>query len=575
MIATMFGRRHLASAVVLAAIVIGVGAAPVMAKSAPTYLKQGWSAAEREWFYSFSQGSQLLPYPWFTALELPDSETRFAADGLARFGYLPRPPSEMNPDGLPVGFAVDRDRVGDWIGMNCAACHTNRIEFRNQVLQIDGAPGNGDLYALLDGLNRAMQATIADPAKLDRFIKRIAGASPDKTKAQLTQEFKDAAADFAGFVTRSTSPTAWGPARTDAFGMIFNRVTAIDLNNFDNSALPIGPVSYPFLWTTNRQDFIQWNGSVPNLHVWERLGRNVGQVLGVFGKLPNLKDPHTNLHRFETSVHAPELLRVDRDIDLLTPPQLPAEATTVDVQSGRVARGAVLYKDLCVSCHVDAATASGPLITKIVSAADVGTDPVVATTILARKTKTGPLMKSLLKPKFDLEEEPTADVLSKVVMHTILGVQIWKPSIMPGSAYHNIHEALSVAHRVTKAEILTALANRDMKIYLAANPRKSGPTYKAGPLNGVWATAPYLHNGSVPTLADLLLPAAERPKTFTVGSRRFDEAKVGFASGEGDGSFKFDTTLPGNGNGGHDGTQYGTTLNPEERLDLIAYLKTL
>jgi len=557
-----------------AAIILGMSAAPALAQSAPTYLDQGWSKSEREWFYSFSQGSQLMPYPWFRALELPDSETRFAADGLARFGYLPRPPSGMNPDGLPVGFAVDRNRLGDWIGLNCAACHTNRIEFRDQVLQIDGGPGNGDLFALLDELNRSMQATIADPAKLDRFINRIAAASPERSKSELTEEFKATATDFAGFVTRSTSPTAWGPARTDAFGMIFNRVTAIDLQNFDNSALPIGPVSYPFLWTTNRQDFIQWNGSVPNLHVWERLGRNVGQVLGVFGKLPNLNDPHTNIHRYETSVHAPELLRVDRDIDLLTPPQLQAEATEADVQSGRVARGAVLYKNLCVSCHIDANTVSGTITAKIVSAADVGTDPVVATTILARKTKTGALMKSILKPKFELEEEPTADVLSKVVMHTILGVEIWKPAVMPGSAYHNIHEALSVAHRVTKAEIMTALANRDMKIYLAANPRND-PTYKAGPLNGIWATAPYLHNGSVPTLADLLLPAAERPKEFTVGSRRFDEAKVGFASGPSDGSFKFDTTLSGNGNGGHDGTQYGTTLNPEERLDLIAYLKTL
>src|SRR6185295_12521041 len=102
MIATRFGRRHLA-----AAIILGMSATPALAQSAPTYLDQGWSKSEREWFYSFSQGSQLMPYPWFRALELPDSETRFAADGLARFGYLPRPPSGMNPDGLPVGFVVD------------------------------------------------------------------------------------------------------------------------------------------------------------------------------------------------------------------------------------------------------------------------------------------------------------------------------------------------------------------------------------------------------------------------------------------------------------------------------------
>ena len=66
-----------------------------------------------------------------------------------------------------------------------------------------------------------------------------------------------------------------------------------------------------------------------------------------------------------------------------------------------------------------------------------------------------------------------------------------------------------------------------------------------------------------------------RPRKFYVGSRKFDVQRVGFETGLGAGGFEFDTTQDGNRNGGHDGVRYGTTLDTEERLDLIAYLKQL
>ena len=99
--------------------------------------------------------------------------------------------------------------------------------------------------------------------------------------------------------------------------------------------------------------------------------------------------------------------------------------------------------------------------------------------------------------------------------------------------------------------------------------------YANVPLDGVWARAPYLHNGSVPTLADLLNPPAERPKVFARGYDVYDEHRVGFvtdtASAGASGS-TYDTTIPGNGNGGH---LYGIDLSSEQKLDLLEYLKTL
>lgn len=93
-----------------------------------------------------------------------------------------------------------------------------------------------------------------------------------------------------------------------------------------------------------------------------------------------------------------------------------------------------------------------------------------------------------------------------------------------------------------------------------------------GQLNGIWATAPYLHNGSVRTLEQLLLPPDQREPDFQVGSRDYDQKAVGFVSS---GGFRFDTTLPGNSNAGHD---FGTAVlgaDKDKRHALIEYLKTL
>ena len=68
------------------------------------------------------------------------------------------------------------------------------------------------------------------------------------------------------------------------------------------------------------------------------------------------------------------------------------------------------------------------------------------------------------------------------------------------------------------------------------------------PLDGIWATAPYLHNGSVPTLRALLAPPDQRPKTFYVGSRDFDPVNVGYDITAGPDRFLFDTSIPGNRN---------------------------
>ena len=151
-------------------------------------------------------------------------------------------------------------------------------------------------------------------------------------------------------------------------------------------------------------------------------------------------------------------------------------------------------------------------------------------------------------------------------------------------------------------DLITSFLDNDIKTSIkrgnydpdtTADPFVSLLSYKARSLNGIWATAPYLHNGSVPTLYDLLLPpnpedaknpsaAVEcrpvpagveyRPCKFMVGSREFEPEKVGLKS-SGYNGFLFNTKLPGNSNAGH---EYGTKVfSKDDRLNLLEYLKTL
>jgi len=121
--------------------------------------------------------------------------------------------------------------------------------------------------------------------------------------------------------------------------------------------------------------------------------------------------------------------------------------------------------------------------------------------------------------------------------------------------------------------------------------------YANTPLDGIWLRGPYLHNGSVPTIRDLLEPADRRPKVFWRGGDVIDQQKLGFVSDvpseNGTALFRYETQCAGpdcgppataaicvpgpwagNDNAGHDGRAYGTELAPEQKDAIVEYLKT-
>jgi hypothetical protein len=152
----------------------------------------------------------------------------------------------------------------------------------------------------------------------------------------------------------------------------------------------------------------------------------------------------------------------------------------------------------------------------------------------------------------------------------------------PLSRFGEVVPAKDLAVHVTMGAYLgkeaptTSLKIVDQFIKDSARSLAEGPappaSYKARPLNGIWATAPYLHNGSVPNLTELLKRPEERMTEFCIGNSRFDPVNVGYDTSCEGRSFRLDTRIPGNRNIGHN---YGTDLSADEKRDLVEYLKSL
>ena len=277
------------------------------------------------------------------------------------------------------------------------------------------------------------------------------------------------------------------------------------------------------------------------------MARNLGEVLGVFATL-NLRGPDADL--FQTSADLPNLVRLEEQIKTLKPPAWP-EDLLGPIDQDLAAKGRGHYEAIgCVDCHpadrpypstVPNRFGRSLIETRMVPLAEIGTDPTAALNFLRRTAEPG-IFDAELGP----DPAPAAQLLGLSVRQVI------------ASQFDDL--------QLDQAEQLRYL---DRRVDMAPTPEHLG-SYKARPLAGIWATAPYLHNGSVPNLLELLLPAAKRSPSFRIGSRVFDAERVGFDVDEGD--FEFRADLPGNSNAGH---EYGAGLTDEERRELLEYLKTL
>ena len=575
-----------------------------------TYAAQGWSPADRDTFYTTSQGSRMMPYAWFKALRRLDLDAPFAADKLQRYGYLPNDPSPRNPEGLPVGFVIDGPVASGHLGMTCAACHTAQLEYKQdgvtRALRLDGAPAHADFQEFLVDLLSASRATLMQPERFDTFAREVLGAGYTIAKAtQIKNDFGKWVAQFGEFMDKSLPATApWGPGRLDAFGMIFNRVVARDLGVPDNFKIADAPVSYPFLWNASRQDRTQWNGGVPNGLYIHALARNTGEVFGVFADFaprrvtgPTPLSPAL-IDYAKNSVKFAGLQTLEEKIAVLRAPPWPRDLFGLD--DSLVALGKPLFETHCASCHAVQSSVDLPGLWRTPVVA-VGTDPKMALNS-ARMSDAG-LLTGALRPPPAIgarmgNPAKAADMLANTVVGSLLAEALVPPIPPPAKlAQSGVFRALrrDFAEHLPDENLdalldpkLSAKAKAEAMIKIRAfinarlsnmfnpPPPVAGAAYESRVLAGIWATAPYLHNGSVPNLWELLKPAKDRKANFMVGSRVFDPKNVGYETDRSpfkNGSFVADpANANGNGNGGH---EYGTTLTDEQRWAIIEYLKTL
>ena len=519
--------------------------APVDGAPKVVDLDQGWSHADQDGASYASFGSRLVPKAWLLHLENPDGSPFVGERGMGALGFLLQSaPGPGNPDALPVGVTVARDAGGrEWAGLGCAACHTGEVDYRGTRMRIDGGQSLIDFDAFEGALIDSLGRSLADAQRFAHFCDAL--GTPPGGREALRAEMTALRGRLAARHALNASPVPYGRGRLDAFGQIFNSVAVEFLGIPGNRHVPDAPVSYPVMWDASHLDLVQWNGSAPNAGPGPLL-QNVTTALAVYGSLD--VSGHDGLDGFPSSVDFSRLGDIQDWFYKLKAPAWP-EPVLGALDRAAMARGARLYAAQCLGCHAlsDRNDPKRELKAVLTPLAQVGTDPRMVRNFLDARVQTGPWQGRktavLAGPVLGAQAQSI-----DVVAHAAIGATLRHPLAA-------VRDAAVSWHTVYKAGI-------------AQHP----DYYKARPLSGIWASAPYLHNGSVPTLAQLLAPPAQRVSKFYVGGREFDPVAVGNDYSPGPERTLLDTSLPGNSNAGH---AFGTQLSAADKADLIEYLKSL
>jgi hypothetical protein len=562
----------LSVSVPLPAIEQGTFTSPPTPNHDTVWLRQTpWTEEEQARYYHLTSGTQLIPYSWFIALQQADTAEPFkASDSISRLRLVPdKTHPAHNRDRLPVGFTrtvypEDPQGIKEYLGITCAFCHTGELHASTKdrgrlTIYIEGGASMQDNAEFLDALGAALRRTAADDAKFSTFASAVLQHNAPPAKAALRQRLAGYGAAMAG---KAQSVRHWGFGRFDALNRGSNLVFT-PLDPAKNAGPLDAPVSIPPLWNVQLYDWVQWNGSFQN-----PLTRNIAQVIGIGAGLFRNADPR-KLHLTErppdpflSSLDVARLQQLEDMVSAIKPPHWP-ETVFGEINERLAREGKKLYRDNCKHCHVP--------------------------TSLERPTRFGQRFKMTMIPAGEVGTDPTyLKFASRMVYTGVLEQDFGSPSLPAGKAIEWLTSTLA------KRSIGEAMPNRlEMRNEFMARPHA-----------GVWATPPFLHNGSIPTLYEVLSPVEERTPCFYLGDLEFDPVHVGYVvrpcrNGEGGaGLFRFDTTVPGNSNAGHEFRRddhaghtftseecksfenggkngiLGCELSGAQRLAIIEYLKT-
>jgi mono/diheme cytochrome c family protein len=506
---------------------------PVTYTDAREHFKYGSTGGERGYGTQFGFG-----IPYWIWVSLPELFPEYLPDrrpgrGYQAFGMIYEDGRDPRYD-LPVGMSMRRVQGIDRVYFNCAVCHTGSVRSapgapRQVVL---GMPANtlnlGALVRFLDrsAANWKFRGTRVMPKIADMEARRP--PAPPGSTAYRPEPFGFVDTwlfDLLGVTLMReqllslTSRLSFidfaglGPGRIDTFNPP-KALLGFPMDKASPREL-VGAADFPAVWNQGAKEGMQlhWDGN--NTRVDER---NLSAGFGT-GATPATLDK-------EKMIRIAEWLH-----DGARPPAFP----TPHVRGDLAAAGAPIYRERCWSCHGNAAApyrtpGDGGRVGTVTPVALVRTDRAR----LDSYTRELAEAQNTLYAGFPADPEACPDTLRE------RDRQRWYARCYPARFSH---------FRKTDG-------------------------YANMPLDGLWLRAPYLHNGSVPTLAALLEPAAVRPAVFYTGYDVYDYDRVGFVSDGADAAahgWRYDTRLPGNGNGGH---EYGTDLPAAQKLALVEYLKT-
>ncbi len=473
-----------------------------------------------------------LPYWFWVALpeifadELPDKKS---GQGYKSFGMIYEDGKDPKYD-LPVGVSMRHFRGLDVVYLNCAACHTGtyRDYDGGPVHVVPGMPANtfnlgawGKFLTSIVKEERFTPQRMMDQIdKMQDDLHRVVD-KPDLINRLIFKYYAVALmrqqlitlGDRLSFINTDT----WGPGRVDTFNAP-KALLNFPMKKYADPDELVGNSDFPSVWNQapRRGMQLHWDGN--NLSVDER---NLSAAFGTGAYPPTLDTPR--------------VLRTASYLKTATPPPFPKE----HIDSVLVEQGKPLYQKYCAQCH---GQRDPPFRReKLNSAADRGN----------------------CRHLDDKQEE----LVGTVECYQDIGTDrarmdsyTWLLTVNQSTLYASYENDWGFApeyperfHNFVKQ-----------------------PGYANAPLDGIWLRAPYLHNGSVPNLWELLTPAEKRVQIFCRGNDVYDYRNVGFVAEMKDGCkfFVFNTSQPGNGKNGHSGERFGTDLFPQEKWALIEYLKT-
>jgi RoxA-like, cytochrome c-like len=583
----------------------------------------GLDATQRQGFYHLSQGSEIMPWIVLTAVDVadPGSDKAFV-ENLGRYGLLPDPGRE---DGLPVGLTVASNPFTfgmDFVGVNCAACHVGELHHGGKAVRVDGAPNMFNLQLFYSDAIDAVMAATSDRGKLWHALKRLGRqdyarygiAAPLIRPASLVyyganvllhRDRLNARLELVDVIKvakeqRDPKHPTSGFGRLDAFdgtrNFIFTRLRKADDGgsfkvNTANMVKLDAPVKFPWLWSRKASplapvetyrdqpqkfprvwgfkdyDWIEWTVNTNTV-----MERNFTETLGAGATV--VLDPKS-ASLFETSVPIEDMHDLEWLAYYIDPPRWPA-AIFGEIKPDLAAAGGEIFKKQCAGCHEygdDRRTPTGLIKLNAMRPEEVGTDSIAALRIACPIPDIGAL--AVPRKSYSVEDSQLLKDCAGVKAGEVFSGNPFAKTVQ--AAVDSIKQKAYAAAGIDTAQ-QRAMEDLDQRGGVAWRDTlidtqpPYGP-YAARPLYGIWAAAPYLHNGSVPTLYHLLLPPDQRPKTFALGAREYDPVKLGFVVDTACSAQDclVDTSETGDGNGGH---LWGTDLSEPDRMALLEYLKT-